>query len=169
MPRPTPAESAPFYHFYISLATGDEVQDVLRQSLPSLEDFLLLINSEKAGYAYAPGKWSLAQLLQHLIDTERVFAYRAMCFARGEEQPLPGFDENRYAAHAAGALRSWHQLVQELILLRRCTIMLFEGLSPVELGRTGIASDHPITVNALGFIMVGHVLHHFQVITERYL
>jgi hypothetical protein len=168
MPRPTPAESAPFYHRYISLAQGDEVREVLRASLPYLEEFLLLLAPEKATTAYAPGKWTLAQLLQHMIDTERVFAYRAMCIARGEQQSLPGFDENGYAAQASGTHRSWHQLVQEMILLRRCTIMLYEGFSPTDLARTGVASGNPVSVNALGFILAGHALHHFAIISERY-
>jgi hypothetical protein len=169
MPRPVEGDYAPFYHHYIQLATGSELMLVMETSLEPLENFLQSIPPQKAGYAYAEGKWTMAQLLQHLIDTERVFAYRAMCIARGEQQPLPSFDENSYAANAPATNRSIASLLEEMILLRRSSILLLRNMQSVDLLRTGTASGKRITVNAIGFIMVGHVLHHVALIKERYL
>ncbi|MCU0374976.1 MAG: DinB family protein, partial [Chitinophagaceae bacterium] len=125
---------------------------------------------DKLHYAYAEGKWTIAQVLQHMVDTERVFAYRAMCIGRGEAQALPGFDENSYAAAAPAAGRKLKGLSEELLTLRKASIILFRSLAKEgALNSTGTASGLPITVNALGFIMAGHVLHHRRVIKLRYL
>ncbi len=124
---------------------------------------------EKADYAYAEGKWTLKELLQHCIDTERIMVYRALCIARGEKQSLPGFDENSYAAASNANIRTWEGLVEEMQLVRKSTILMFDSFNEEQLQQRGSANNHPITCNALGFIIAGHFLHHERIVKERYL
>jgi len=170
MPRPLSGDFAPFYQGYVDHAKGENVVDILASSYEPLQTFLQELESKDLSYSYAPGKWTLAQLLQHMIDTERVFSYRAMCIGRGEKQGLPGFDENEFAAAAPAEGRKLKGLAEELLTLRKATIILFRSLDKENaLNKTGIASGQPISVNALGFILVGHVLHHEFIINERYI
>jgi len=170
MPRPVEGEYGAFYKGYIELTTDDEVVALLEQSYDELAGWLAQLPEAKLQYAYAEGKWTIAQVLQHMIDTERVFAYRAMCIGRGEEQALPGFDENSYALAAPAAGRKLKGLTEELLTLRKATIILFRSLAKEDaLHCSGLASGLPITVNALGFILEGHILHHRKVLEERYL
>jgi hypothetical protein len=168
MARPTPADYAPLYHNYVQLAEGDDVIAALNQSWDRLGFWLSQVPEEKMNYAYAPGKWTVAQMFQHIIDSERVFAYRAMSIARGEQQPLPGFDENSYAALADAEHRTFIGLKEEMLTLRKSTIQLFNSFRVHELNRAGVAFGSRITVNALGFILAGHVYHHQRVFAERY-
>lgn len=169
MPRPLSDDFAPFYQGYVDHAKGEDVVDILASSYEPLQTFLQELESKDLSYSYAPGKWTLAQLLQHMIDTERVFAYRAMCIGRGEKQGLPGFDENEFAAAAPAAGRKLKGLAEELLTLRKATIILFRSLDKENtIEKRGIASGKSISVNALGFIMVGHVLHHINIIKNRY-
>jgi hypothetical protein len=169
MPRPTAAEFAPFYNTYVSKTQHHDVVEELSLSVAGMAAFLNALPAEKADYAYAPGKWTIKQVLQHCIDTERIMAYRALCVARGESQSLPGFDENAYAATAQVGHRSLKQLTDELMHARASSVLLFQSFDAVDLQRLGTANGQPISANALGFIIVGHVLHHQQVLTERYL
>lgn len=170
MPRPVEGEYGVFYKGYIELTTGDEVVALLEHTYDEMAAWLSQLPEEKLHYAYAEGKWTIAQVLQHMIDTERVFAYRAMCIGRGELQALPGFDENSYAAAAPAAGRKLKGLTEELLTLRKASIILFRSLAKVQaLQRIGMASGLPISVNALGFILAGHVLHHRNVLEARYL
>ena len=169
MPRPQFSEYGTFFQRYIDYAPGHDAREVLNDSLAPLEQFLSTIPEAKLHYAYSEGKWTVAQLLQHVIDAERVFAYRAMCISRGEEQGLPGFDENIYAANAPAKDRTLGDLVEELLLVRKTTIILYQHINEENLFRQGIASNHPITPNALAFITVGHVMHHQKILNERYL
>lgn len=170
MPRPTATEYAPFYEGYVNKADGEEVVSVLEESYLPLKRWLDSIENVDLSHSYAPGKWTIAQLLQHMIDTERVFAYRAMCVGRGEKQGLPGFDENEFAAAAPAAERKFKGLADELLTLRKATIILFRSLARENaIGNMGTASGKSISVNALGFIMVGHVNHHQEIIANRYL
>ena len=170
MPKPLPGEFAPFYQGYVDQVKGEDVVDILASSHEPLQFFLQQLENKDLSYSYAPGKWTLAQLLQHVIDTERVFAYRAMCISRGEKQGLPGFDENEYAAEAPSAGRKWKGLAEELLTLRKASIILFRSLEKENaLNKTGTASGKSISVNALGFIMAGHVLHHINIIKDRYI
>jgi hypothetical protein len=169
MPRPLPGDFAPFYKNYVDHAKGEDVVVLLESSFEPLQNFFQKLEDKDLSYSYAPGKWTLAQLLQHMIDTERVFAYRAMCIGRGEKQGLPGFDENEFAAAAPAEGRKLKGLAEELLTLRKASIILFRSLEKENaLGKTGTASSQNISVNALGFIMVGHVLHHFHVINQLY-
>jgi hypothetical protein len=169
MPKPLPGDFAPFYQNYVDLAKGEDVVAVLESSFEPLQNFLQKLEDKDLSFSYAPGKWTLAQLLQHMIDTERVFAYRAMCIGRGEKQGLPGFDENEFAAAAPAVGRKLKGLAEELLTLRKASIILFRSIEKENaLHKAGVASGKNITVNALGFIMVGHVLHHVHVINQLY-
>ena len=142
--------------------------EILERQATEFADF---INSlvEKADYAYAPGKWTIKELAGHIIDTERILVYRLTCIARGEQQHLPGFEEDNYVANARFAERSLLSLAHEFMLLRRANLYLFRSLTEKELDYMGVASDRPVSVRALLFIIAGHILHHTTIIKERYL
>jgi len=170
MPRPTSTDYDIFYQPYVDKVQGDDVVALLEASLPQLEHWLQSLAGRDISFRYAPGKWTIGQVLQHMIDTERVFSYRAMSIGRGEKQPLPGFDEIKYADEAPATQRKLKGLSEELLILRKASIILYRSLEKENsLQKTGVASGNNITVNALGFIMVGHVLHHVNIINERYL
>jgi len=170
MARPTEGEYGAFYQGYIDQVSGEDVISVLEESLLPLEAFLKSLENTDISHTYAPGKWTIGQLLQHVIDTERIFAYRALCIGRGEKQPLPGFDENTYADEAPATKRKIKGITKEILTLRKASIMLFRSLKKEKaISRTGTASEKTISVNAIGFIIVGHVLHHINILKERYL
>jgi uncharacterized damage-inducible protein DinB len=168
MPRPQAGEYASFYENYVSAAVGNDVASVLNNSWDELTLWLGTIPEEKLTYSYAEGKWTVAQMLQHLIDCERIFAFRAMCIARGEKQSLPGFDENAYAEMGNASHRSLDAVKKELIALRQATITLYNSFLPQDLQARGLANNNSISVNALGFILAGHILHHQRIYIERY-
>jgi hypothetical protein len=167
--RPVPGDYAPFYETYVSLVPEVDLLDAMHGSLEEIRETLESIAQDKADYAYAEGKWTVRELLQHIIDTERVFSYRAICIARGEQQPLPGFDENAYASLADVSHRSLKEMKEELLALRSSVYLMFRGFNNAMLERTGTASGKPITVNALGYICIGHIRHHSRILRERYL
>jgi uncharacterized damage-inducible protein DinB len=133
------------------------------------EDFFNSITEEQSTYKYAEGKWSIKEVLQHVIDAERIFAYRSLTFARKDNNTLPSFDEKNYAANSNGNTRAWHELVEEFKALRKSTELLFNSFTKENLNAIGKASDYTITVLALGYIIVGHVAHHINIIRERYI
>ena len=169
MAIPATSDYAPFYWTYVRLVEEDDLVKAMQSSLEEITENLALITADKADHAYAEGKWTLKELLQHMIDTERVFSYRAMAFARGEQQNLPGFDENEYADTARIAARNLVEMKEELLSLRRAVYFMFKGFTEEDLLRSGMANNNKVTVNALGYITIGHVRHHFGVIRERYL
>lgn len=147
-------------------------QDMMEALKDSNREFLALIKSlpeEKGTYAYAPGKWTIKEMLCHMQDAERIFAYRALRFARNDSTALPGFDENAYAPEANAHSRTLAQLVRELETLRQTTIDLFAAFTPDMLQRKGKASDKEVSVLNLGYIISGHETHHRNVLIERYL
>ncbi len=168
MPRPAPNDSAPFYHKYIELVPEREPMEAFQAQDDWLAVWLNSFSEDQADYAYAPGKWSIKQVFQHMIDTERIFAHRALWFARCSTEPQSGFDENAYAQVAEVSHRSLASLKEELLSVRRSTFCLVESFTPTEFSRGGIASGHFVTVNALAFMLLGHVLHHKSVLEERY-
>lgn len=117
---------------------------------------------------YAPGKWTVKDILQHIIDTERIFAYRALRFARADQTPLPGYDETEFANNSFANSRSLNSLLEELYLIRESSILLFKDLSEIQLQRVGICNDNQCQVLALGFAIAGHGVHHLKIIKERY-
>ncbi|KQM78273.1 hypothetical protein ASE74_14665 [Pedobacter sp. Leaf216] len=166
MNRPQPNEYPIWGETYISKVDGDifEILNDQAQSLPAL----FRANTDKANYAYADGKWTLKEMLGHIIDTERVFAYRITCFARNEKQALPGFEEDGYVANARFAERDLEDLIEEFTALRKANLYLFRSLNEEELNRKGIASGREINVKSILFIVAGHILHHISILKERY-
>jgi DinB superfamily len=166
--RPQSNEAASYYSAYIDLIPDGEIIEILNQQLEETTSFLNTISEEKSLTRYAPGKWSLRELLNHVNDTERVFVFRALWFARGFNEPLPSFDQEIGVKGGSGDQRSWATQVDEFRSIRLATLSLFRGLSTGDWDRTGIASDNPFTVRALAYITAGHVKHHTNVIRDRY-
>ncbi len=158
-----------YYHRYINQVKGSSLLDAMKKQTPLFIRFLNNIPPEKRNYRYAKGKWTIKEVLQHIIDTERVFAYRGLCFARKDKTPLPSFDENLYAGNARATKRDWSVLMEEFKAVRRSSELLFGSFNKEQLNSTGIASNNPFNVLAIGFILVGHVNHHVTVVRERYL
>jgi hypothetical protein len=167
MNQPQPNVYPAWAERYISLVEGD-VLNVLERQAYEFPDFINSL-TDKADFAYQPGKWTIKQLIGHMIDTERILVYRLTCFARGEQAPLASFDEDSYVSHAHFQDRSLHSLSEEFSLLRKGNMYLFNSLQEEELNRTGIASGLRISVAALCFVVAGHVIHHTRIIKERYL
>jgi hypothetical protein len=167
MNRPQTHEYPAWAETYIKLIDGDVIELLERQASEFSGFMRDLI--EKADYAYAPGKWTIKEMMGHIVDTERILVYRLMCFARNEPQALPGFDEDQYVANAHFGDRSLFSLSEEFSLLRRANLYLFKSLNEAELERGGIANQKKITVRALLYVIAGHVMHHTEVVKERYL
>lgn len=169
MTRPTATEAAPDYFRDIDLVPDGDVVGTLEKQLSETHSFLKSISEEKSLHSYAPDKWTIRQLLSHVNDGERVFLYRALWFARGFPEPLPGFDQNVGVAGAEANNVSWADLVEEFRNIRMATISFFKNLSEDAWSRTGTASNNPFTVRAIAYIIAGHTAHHQSVIQERYL
>lgn len=167
MNRPQTQEYPEWYDKYISLVTGDVIE-ILEKQVSEFSDF---INSlvGKGDYAYAPGKWTIKELIGHLIDTERIMVFRLLCFARGEQASIPGFDEDAYVAAAHFNDRSLLSLSEEFSLLRKSNLYLIKSLSEEELAKSGTSNGNRMTVNAFVYVLAGHIMHHVNVIKERYL
>jgi len=155
------------YRDYPSLVTGD-VMEVLNAQATAFPEFLTGL-THLADYAYAPGKWTLKEMSGHIIDTERILVYRLTAIARGEQVTLPGFDEDAYVTGAHFADRQLSSFAEEFSLLRRANLYLFQSLTAAELNRSGFASGKPITVERLLYTIAGHVIHHIEIVNERYL
>jgi hypothetical protein len=166
---PDPKEYDAFYTGYVQLITESNVLGVLQDQQFEVVELLRGLSEVQAGLRYAPDKWSIKEVIGHLLDTERVFAYRALSIARGETQSLPGFDQDAYVANGGFDGRTVTSLVGEYLHLRGSTIALFEGLEPEAWRRAGTANNVPVTVRALAFITAGHEAHHLAVLRERYL
>ncbi|HVF61555.1 MAG TPA: DinB family protein [Thermoanaerobaculia bacterium] len=167
--RPGPAEAAPYYFTYIDRVESDDVLGVLAAQLDEIPAFLAGIGEEKSRHRYAPGKWSIRQVLSHVSDTERVFLFRAFWFARGFDAPLPSFDEKVAADAAAADEVSWTRHIEEFRTARQATLSFFRNLPADAWLRRGIASDNPFTVRASAYILAGHAAHHVAILQERYL
>jgi uncharacterized damage-inducible protein DinB len=154
---------------YTSLVKETHIKDAFIHQIECIQNFCENISEEKSTYAYAAGKWTLKEMLQHLIDTERVFAYRALAIARKDTTTLPSFDENEYAANSNANARTWESLTNEMVAVRNTTEMLFESLSTEMLASTGKFSSNTSDVETLGLIIVGHFYHHANVVKERYM
>ena len=169
MNRPEETEYAPYYQSYVEQVSESDIMAVLRGELDDLDVLLGRVPAEKETYAYAEGKWTVREIIGHLIDGERVFGYRALCIARGEKQNLPGFDQNDYMLTAPYSHIELEDLLSELRLVRLSNIAMFRSLDEEAWNRAGTANGNEITVRALAFIMAGHVRHHMNVLKERYL
>ncbi len=167
--RPKPSEMAPFYQKYVDSCAGNSLFEALLGSLAQSRELLKRIPADMGDHRYAPGKWSIKDVIQHWIDTERVMAYRALRFARNDATPLPGFEEDDYAANANATSRKLEDLSMEMEIVRGSTILLFQSFDETMLLRLGAANGNPCSVRALGWIIAGHNQHHVNVINERYL
>lgn len=167
MKRPQADEYGSFYKTYIDTIGDDVIKELIDQKI-SFPD-LLRSGVERADYAYAKDKWTLKELLGHVIDTERIMAYRLLCISRNDATSLPGFDQDDYVKYAGHNLQNFGKLIEEFELVRAANLLLIETLTEEQLGRKGMANNYPLTVRALLFIMAGHLKHHAKIIKERYL
>jgi DinB superfamily len=166
--RPEPGEYAPFYETYVSLVQGgDVIAQLESQRLQTAQ--LFVASTERDGnFRYAPGKWSIKEVVGHLSDSERVFSYRAMRIARGDQTPLPGFEQDDYVKNGNFGEQSLADLVAEYGAVGAATLALLRSFNAEAGARRGTASDKPVTVRALAFIIAGHELHHREILKERY-
>jgi uncharacterized damage-inducible protein DinB len=167
--RPEPSEYAPYYARYVALVEGNDVLGALGSQIEDTLATLRGVPSDVSLGRYAPGKWSLREVVGHVIDAERIFAYRALRFARGDRTELPGFEQDDYAPAAQSDERRWEDLLAELELVRRGNILMFRGLPQEAWLRRGVASQNEMSVRALAYNIAGHELHHMKVIREKYL
>ena len=167
--RPQQEEAAPYYFTYIDKVQGDDVVRVMESQLDEYLSLLAAITEEKSRHRYAPGKWSIRQVLNHISDTERSFAFRALWFARGFDTALPSYDPDTAAAGAEADAVPWGAQVEEFRRVRLATISLFQNLPEESWMRTGVASGKTFTVRALAFLIPGHARHHVDILRERYL
>ena len=164
------SEYASYYGTYIDKVSNEySLLEELEISIHRLIKFVQNIPMDKFDYRYAEDKWTIKDILQHLIDAERIFAYRALRFSRNDTTPLASFDENEYVVEANANRRSIQELLTELAVVRQSTLSLFKTFSEQELLRTGIASKNPMSVRALGFVIIGHQNHHQRIFEVRYL
>ena len=168
MPRPSPNEYPAFYGTYVHLVSEEDIVAAMQASLERLDSDLAAIPLAMQDHSYAVGKWTVRQLIQHAVDTERVFSYRALCIARGEGQPLPGFDEIAYAAKAKVAHRTLEEMTREFLTLRRSNVSMFKGFTEEMLNSNGTVAGKPVTVLAVGYMLIGHWKHHAAILRERY-
>lgn len=166
--RPDATEYAPFHSGYIALVPEGDVMTVLRMQGTELGRTLAGIPEERAGFRYADGKWSIRELLGHLIDAERIFMYRVLRIARGDTTPLPGFEENDYVRAAGSDARTVADLGDELRVVRESSVRLLDSLSVESWARRGVASGNTVSVRALAYITAGHAQHHLRILHERY-
>ncbi|HEV8657062.1 MAG TPA: DinB family protein [Thermoanaerobaculia bacterium] len=166
--RPDSSEHAPYFSRYIDLVPETDIIGALESQAAETQKLLAKVDESRGGYRYEPDKWSIRQVVGHIEDSERVFAYRALSFARGEKQPLPGFDQNEWMQTAAFDSSTLRQRVESLGLVRRSTIALFRSLDDEAWERSGIANNASITVRALAYTALGHERHHLRVLRERY-
>lgn len=162
-------EYAPYYLPYINALGNVNLIEELENSIKTFEKFLTQIPPKKHEFRYAEGKWTIKDIVQHLIDAERIFAYRSLRFARKDQTPLSGFDENEYVDSTDANKRTLADLIEEFKAVRLSTLYLFKSFSEEELMHTGIALNNSFTVRAIGFISLGHQKHHQRIIVERYL
>jgi hypothetical protein len=167
--RPEQSETAAYYFTYIDQVEGTDPQAAMARQLEELPELFATISEEKSKHRYGADKWSIRQVLNHITDTERAFAFRALWFARGFAAPLPGYDQNIAAAGANADRVNWRVHVEEFQAVRLSTILMFANLPPEAWMRSGIASDNPFTVRSLAFIIAGHAAHHVRILRERYL
>lgn len=167
--RPNKNEYNPYYEKYISLIPNGDILAFLKMQHEDLQSLLRDVSNEQGEYRYAPGKWSLKEVIGHMIDTERIMSYRLLAVSRGETMALPSFDQDEYVKGADFDLFPLADLLTDFALVRACTCSLLGGLSDDVLARTGMVADYPTTARALAYIIAGHELHHLSIIKERYL
>jgi len=166
--RPAPGEYAPFFAGYVKLVPETDVLPALAAQASEIRRLAASVPAGRETFRYAPGKWSVREIFGHIGDAERVFGYRAFCISRGEQAPLPGFDENDYIAESAYDERSLAALAEDFAGLRASNLAVLGRLDPARWARVGNANGNPVSVRALAFIMTGHARHHVEVLKARY-
>ncbi len=169
MSRPKTGSYPAYFEHYIKLVETPTAKEAIEKYSDQILIFFNGLPQQKEDYRYAEGKWTLKELLQHIIDCERIFAYRALTIARGDKTPLPGFDENLYAENSKAGKRTWDSLLTEFKTVRQSSDVLLKNLDDEQLQQTGTSNNNPMSVNALVYIFYGHILHHIGIINERYL
>lgn len=167
--RPVKGDYGEYYQSYIDLVKGDDIFRILVEQNMESQNVLNSFSESKGNYRYAEGKWTVKEVIGHMMDVERIFAYRALCIARGENQSLPGMDQNVYVANGNFNKRQLFDLNYEYRLLRESNILLYGGFDKSVLQNRGIASGYDVTVLALMFITAGHEKHHLNVLMEKYI
>ena len=167
--RPNPGDYSPYYENYIKLIEGEDIVKILNDQSKKTQDVLNSFSEHKGNFRYADGKWTVKEVVGHLLDTERVFAYRALCIARGEKKSLPSFDQDEYVKAGNFNRRELFDLNYEYRLLRESNLLLFRSFTPEMLRLRGFASESTVTVLALLFIIAGHEKHHMNVLREKYI
>lgn len=168
MQRPTSAEYAPYAQQYMDAVPDGEFHYLLNENTEDVLQFFGGLPLQKHGFTYSEGKWTVKQVLQHIIDTERVFSYRALVTSRGDRSPLPAFEENDYAAKADASDRSMESLLEEFAAVRQSTSLLFATMTDADSAFLGNGPAHPVSARALGYMLIGHARHHSAVVKERY-
>ena len=168
MKRPKQGDYSPYYDTYISLVEGTDPLKMMKEQLKNTVRLFSEIPESKGDFSYAHGKWNVKEILGHIIDTERVFAYRAMCIARGEKQSLPGFEQDDYVKASNFDKRKLSDLIDEYKKVREANLAMFKSFDDEAINRRGIANNKEITVNALMFIIPGHEQHHLNILKTKY-
>lgn len=169
MNHPLKNEYAEYHETYVSLVSETDIVAAMQAQLVEAEQLFAEITEEKSNYAYAQGKWTIKEVLGHLTDAERIFAYRALRISRADTTPIEGFEQDDYVENANFNLIKFTDLIEEFVLSRKANLILFNNLTEDAWLRTGTASDVTVSVRALAFMMVGHIRHHFNILRERYL
>src|SRR5947209_4806371 len=165
--RPSQTEHSPYYSRYVSLVPETDIFTTLQKQAEDMES-LRGLSDEEACFRYAPDKWSIKQVLGHVMDTERIFAYRALRIARADQTPLAGFEQDDYVRNGPFERVSMTELMNEYVAIRNATVSLFRHLSPEAWSRRGLANNNEVTVRALLYIIAGHERHHRQILKEKY-
>ena len=166
--RPESGEYAPYYEKYISLVKGNDIVGILEGQRLQMAQIFGARSEREGNFRYAPDKWTVKEVLGHVIDAERIFTYRALRMARADQKPLQGFEQDDYVRTAASNERALGDLTEEFALVRGASIALFHSLNDEAWGRRGVASNNEVTVRALAYITAGHELHHRRILEERY-
>lgn len=165
---PEATEYNPYYGKYVSLIAGGDILATLTNQVDRMQSLLSRLGKDEANFSYAPGKWTVKQALGHVIDTERIFSYRALRISRGDKTPLPGFEQNDYVPNGPFEFVSLPELLEEYAAVRHATVLLFRHLRPEAWERRGTASNSEVTVRALAYIIAGHNEHHYQLLRDKY-
>jgi hypothetical protein len=169
MYKPEKSEYDPYYEKYISLVADENIVPILAGQFAELQSLFTGLPEEKGTYAYAEDKWTLKEVLSHLIDAERMFAYRALRVSRGDKTPIEGFEQDGYIENSHANGRSFAELLDEFDLLRQANVLFFNNLKRDDWLRIGTANKVDVSVRALAFVMAGHIRHHIDILKERYL
>jgi hypothetical protein len=168
IPTPAPDEYASNYAGYVSRVAGRDLRAILQQQIDELRVLIAPVSEEEGSTGYAPGKWSIKEVLGHIADTERVMSYRLLRIARGDATPLPGFDQDDYVAVARANERTLESLMTEVAAVRAGTVALVESLGAEAWARRGVSNQHEVSAGALAHIIAGHLEHHVAIFRERY-